>query len=63
MKFLSTAFQNIQYLSNISFSVKMSKYPKGESMRYKSASLYTALNRENGNEINFHNSYKFINII
>lgn len=50
---LDTVHQNIPYLSNISFSVKMSKCPKGESRRYKSASLYTALNRENGNYSNF----------
>lgn len=59
VRFLNTIYQNIQYLSNISFSVKMSKCPKGESRRYKSASLYTALNRKNGNDIKFHISYKF----
>lgn len=46
VRFLNTVYQNIQYLSNISFSVKMSRCPKGESRRYKSASLYTALNRK-----------------
>lgn len=39
VRFLDIIYQNIQYLSNISFSVKMSKCPKGESRRYKSASL------------------------